>query len=179
MAKRYDMMNAQSHFISRETHHKMESNYFVTGKPIVDHLEYPLNFECFDEPKTVENVTHWIYKSTSAANIPKGYFGQMSANGGSNAIGSIQEFEVVGQEEDEGRIKNTDFNVCFSHQNEQSGGYASGADNVTSLPNEPLGEVLKNTIPFSKGSTGTQGVSIFTAKFRRARSGNHQLIPTP
>ena len=179
MAKKYDMMNGQSLFIGRSTQRKLDSNGFFTGKAVVDHREYPINFECFGGPKAVENVTQWMYNSTSATNLPKEYFGRMLANDGSNATGSIQEFEVVGQEEDEGRIKNTDFNVCFSHQNEQSGGYASGADNVTSLPNEPLGEVLKNTIPFSKGSTGTQGVSIFTAKFRRARSGNHQLIPTP
>ena len=67
----------------------------------------------------------------------------MSADGGSNAIGSIQEFEVVGQEKDEGGMNNTDFNVCFSHQNEWSWGYAYGAVKFTSLPNEPLGEVLK------------------------------------
>ena len=81
MAERYNMMNGQSLFISRETQRKLHSNYFVTGKPLVDHLEYPLNFECFDGSKAVDNVTHWMYKSTSAANIPKEYFSQISVNG--------------------------------------------------------------------------------------------------
>ena len=75
------LMNRQSLFISRETQRKLHSNYFVTGKPLVDHLEYPLNFECFDGSKAVDNVTHWMYKSTSAANIPKEYFSQISVNG--------------------------------------------------------------------------------------------------
>ena len=121
-----------------------------------------------------------MYKSTSAANIPKEYFGRMSADGGSNAIGSIQEFEVVGQDEGKGRIKNTDFNVYFSHRNKRSGGHASSAVKVASLPNEPLWEVpkkKKHTI--IKGSTGTQGMSRFIEKYTRARSGNHQLLPIP
>ena len=144
MAKKYDMMNGQSLFIGRSTQRKLDSNGFFTGKAVVDHREYPINFECFGGPKAVENVTQWMYNSTSATNLPKEYFGRMLANDGSNATGSIQEFEVVGQDEGEGRIDNTDINVYFSNQNqnEQSGGYASGAIKFASLPIEPLGEVL-------------------------------------
>ena len=42
ISERYDMMNNQSLGISRETPSKLDSRYFVTGKPIVDHLEYEI-----------------------------------------------------------------------------------------------------------------------------------------
>ncbi len=49
---------------------------------------------------------------------------QVSADGGSNAIGSIQEYEVVSCSE--GWQTSVEFNICYSYQNERSGGYTSG-----------------------------------------------------
>jgi hypothetical protein len=50
---------------------------------------------------------------------------QLLADGGSgsNAIGSIQEYELVSC--GEGQQTSVEFNICYSHQNEHSGGYAS------------------------------------------------------
>ena len=41
---------------------------------------------------------------------------QLMADGGSNAIGSIQEYEVVSHSE--GWQTSVEFNICYSHQNE-------------------------------------------------------------
>ena len=44
-------------FVSQETKYKMDSSLFLTGKPVLDNLEYPVNFEKMMKPKTVENIT--------------------------------------------------------------------------------------------------------------------------
>lgn len=49
---------------------------------------------------------------------------------------------VVGTMADEGRTKATDFNICFAHQNERSGGFASGTIEFAVNPNAELGEHL-------------------------------------
>ena len=70
-------------------------------------------------------------------------WGQLAADGGSNAIGSIREFELVTRSEDGGRESSVDFNICYSHQNERSGGYASGTIKFADSFNEVLGDILK------------------------------------
>ena len=69
-------------------------------------------------------------------------FNQLIADGGSNAIGGIQEYEVVSRV-DGHRASSLDFDVCFSHQNERSSGYASGTIDFADDPNPGLGEILK------------------------------------
>jgi len=67
----YDMEDGQLIFMSKETKDKLNSSLFVTGMPILDNLEYALNFERFDLPKTIGNVTKWMYDTTAAARIAK------------------------------------------------------------------------------------------------------------
>ena len=71
-------------------------------------------------PKTVENITEWMFKSNRELKIPDEYYGLWEADGGSTKFGSIQEFEVVGCVADDsgGRSNNQEFVICFSHQNE-------------------------------------------------------------
>ena len=68
-------------------------------------------------------------------------FNQLSADGGSNAIGACQEYEVMTRC-DSRRATCLDFNVCFSHQNERSSGYASGTIKFADEPNADLGLIL-------------------------------------
>ncbi len=68
---------------------------------------------------------------------------QQSADSGSNAIGSIQEYEVVSRSE--GQQTNVEFNICYSHQNELSGGFASGTMKFADTPNEELGANLRKS----------------------------------
>ena len=77
--------------------------------------------------------------------IPDEYYGIWVADGGSNAIGSIQEFEVVGRVAYEGgvRLNNRDFVICLIHQNERSGGWASDTSGFVDKPNEDIGLLLK------------------------------------
>ena len=105
-------------------------------------LEFPVNFERFLEEKTCRNVSDWMFESLQSASVKDDDFNHLSADGGSNAIGSIQEWEVVSREEGGGRAAAVEFNVCLSHQNERSGGYASGALKFAENPNEELGVVL-------------------------------------
>ena len=66
---------------------------------------------------------------------------RLSAGDGSNAIGPVCEFELKGR--DEGHVNNLDFNICTSHQNERSSGYASGLRSFAENKNEELGDNLK------------------------------------
>ena len=68
---------------------------------------------------------------------------QQSADSGSNAIGSIQEYEVVSRSE--GRQTSVEFNIFYSHQNERSGGFASGTMKFTDKPDEELGAILRKS----------------------------------
>jgi hypothetical protein len=148
LAEQYDMENGQSLFMSRETKEKlmkeklMEDSLLVTGKPILDHLEYVLNFEPFTKSKTIVNVTEWMFESTAEGKVQKDDFGHLAADGGSNAVGAVQEYEVVGQEQG-GQTNNTDFTICHAHQQERSGSFAAGTAKFASLPDELLGKVLE------------------------------------
>jgi hypothetical protein len=75
-----------------------------------------------------------------SAIVPEDW-GQLSADGGSNAIASIQEYEVVSHSE--GWQTSVEFNICYSHQNVRSGGYASGTMKFVDKPNKELGAILR------------------------------------
>ena len=141
VAELYRMENGSELFMSRKTRETVDRDEFVTGKPELAVLEFPLNFERFQRSKTIDNVVEWMRESTAEAWILDSDFGHLCADGGSNAIGSISEFEVVGRHE--GRINSMDFNVCASHQNERSGGYASDTVKFQDNPNDDLGNVLR------------------------------------
>ncbi len=90
----------------------------------LDNLEYTLNFERFDKPsKTCANVSAWIFESFSEASLCNKDINQFSADGASNAIGSIAEYEALSRPT---RPNDVQLSVRFAHQNERSGGYASG-----------------------------------------------------
>ena len=142
LAHKYDMCNGRSVFMSKKTRESLDDGDFIEcDDPELSSLSFPLNFERFTKPKTCKNVKEWMSESLVASKLDKEDFIQLSADGGSNAIGSVQEFEVIGREE--GRSNSTDFAVCFAHQNERSGGYASGTAKFADNPNEQLGEHLK------------------------------------
>ncbi len=83
--------------------------------------------------------------SCKESTIQQDDWGQLAANGGSNAIGSICKFDLVTGSEDGGREGSVDFNKCYSHQNERSGGYASGTVKFADSQNDALGEILKKS----------------------------------
>lgn len=139
----YAMENGQDMFMSRETRDKLDPDVFLSGKPVpaLEVLEFPLNFERFQKEKTIENVIEWMQESISEAKLANEDFGHLSADGGSNAIGSIREFEMKGRED--ARVNNLDFNICAAHQNERSCDYACGIGGFVENMNEELGNVLK------------------------------------
>jgi hypothetical protein len=69
-------------------------------------------------------------------------FSQLTANGASNAIGSMQEFEVLTRD---GCPTSVDFAVCYAHQNERSGSKASGTVEFAEITNDNLGDLLKKS----------------------------------
>jgi hypothetical protein len=91
----------------------------------------------------MENVTKWMQDSCAESGIVSEDWAQLSADGGSNAIGSIQEYEVVPHSD--GRQTRVEFNICYFHQNERSGGYASCTMKFADKPNEELGAILKKS----------------------------------
>ena len=109
------------------------------GKSTLDHLELVLNFEHFQQPKTCANVSDWMNDSFVAAHVKHSDLHQLSADGASNAIGSLAEYEVLSRAS---HPNNVDFNVCLAHQNERSGGYTSGTIKFAEPVNDELGGVL-------------------------------------
>ena len=57
-------------FMSQETKDKLDSSLFLIGKSVIDYLEYPVNFEKIIKPKTVENITEWMFESNRELKIP-------------------------------------------------------------------------------------------------------------
>jgi hypothetical protein len=64
---------------------------------------------------------------------------QFAADGASNAIGSVSEYESHLQT---ARPNEVQFDVCYSHQNQRSGGYALGTLKFAQPVNASLGEIL-------------------------------------
>ena len=81
-------------------------------------MEYVLNFEKFDKPKTIVNVSDWIFESFECAKLKHADVNQFSADGASNAIGSVSEYESLSRT---ARGNDVQFDVCYAHQNQRSG----------------------------------------------------------
>ena len=64
------METGQWQFMSQKTKDKLDSSLFLTGKPVLDNLEYPVNFKKMMKPNTVENITKWMFESNRELNIP-------------------------------------------------------------------------------------------------------------
>lgn len=128
--------------------------------PNLECLEFPLNFEEFREVKTCVNVSQWLDDSSALAKIRKSDFFHLSADGASNAIGSVAELEVMQRS---GRATAVDFNICFAHQTERSGGKASGMVKYKDgSHNESLGIMLaKNHEIQVRLTRGTKRLEIF------------------
>ena len=80
--------------------------------------------------------------SCTESRIINSDFSQLTADGASNAIGSMQEFKVLTRA---GHSNDVDFAVCYAHQNERSGGKASGTVKFAEVINDDLGDVLKKS----------------------------------
>ncbi len=109
------------------------------GKPTLSGLEYFLNFEHFDKSKTCTNVSKWIFESFCEATLLNGDFLQLAADGASNAIGSIAEFESLSHPTHSNDVA---LSICITHQNERSGGYASGTIAFAEPANDELGSII-------------------------------------
>ena len=53
LASKYVMDDGMTLFMSQETRDKVDDDLFQTGTPILDNLEFPVNFECFPGSKTL------------------------------------------------------------------------------------------------------------------------------
>jgi hypothetical protein len=131
--------------------------HFITIQidAILDILEHPLNFEHFNVAKTIDNIVSWITTTTDVVTVKHSDFNQVTADGASNAIGSVAEYEAQTREE---RSNDIGVQVCVSHQNQRAGGYASGMHDHAVPVNVPLGTILKksHTIQVRIGRAGTR-----------------------
>ena len=83
-----------------------------------------------------------MFESLQSALVKEDDFNHLLADRGLNIIDSIQEWGVVSREEGGGQSASVEFNVCLTHQNKCSGGYASGVLKLAENPNEELGLVI-------------------------------------
>ena len=152
LAEKYDIMignRTNQLFMSRDTKERLNkttetteglgTSILVTGNPVLANLEFILNFENFEKKKTCANVSDWMNETCKAAKIEASDFNQLTADGAANAIGSLVDYEALTRAE---RPNDVDFTVCMAHQNERSGGYASGTMKFALDPNPELGAVL-------------------------------------
>ncbi|EJK63933.1 hypothetical protein THAOC_15380 [Thalassiosira oceanica] len=105
-AERYELSDGTSLFMSRETKQSLLEREFI------------LNFEKFDKAKTTDVVADWMDESSREVGIKPSDYSNLSADGGSNAIGSLAEYEVVTR--CDSRANELDFNICYAHQCERS-----------------------------------------------------------
>lgn len=81
-------------------------------------------------------------ESFSEARLNNKDINQFSADGASNAIGSIAEYEALSRIT---RPNDVQLSVCLAHQNERSGGYASGMIMFAEPANKELGDILEKS----------------------------------
>jgi len=110
--------------------------------PILSDLDFPASFEHFPKPKTIENIVDWLNETMQVLKLKQSGLNQVTADGASNAIGSVAEFESRTRTE---RDNDISVDTCIAHQNERAGGYASGTLNFAEPVNVELGEVLKKS----------------------------------
>lgn len=120
----------------------MNYKLYTQGHPTLSNLEYPINFEHFDKPKSIDNVVLWIKESMKAAKLVDSDVNQVTSDGASNAIGSMAEFEVQTRTN---RSNDVDVGVCIAHQNQRSGQWASGLGDFANPVNPELGLILKKS----------------------------------
>lgn len=115
------------------------SYQIIQMDPELGNLEYVGNFQRFDKPKTIDNITEWMQDSFEAMKVQDSDFNQLSADGAANSIGSVAEYEALARTS---RPNNVDVDICVSHQNQRSGGLASGTLDFAVPQNQELGDVL-------------------------------------
>jgi hypothetical protein len=122
--------------------------------PTLDNLEYVLNLEKNDKPKTCVNVCDWMAESFVEASLTNQDINQLAADGSSNAIGSVAKYESLARLT---RSNDVELSVCIAHQNERSGGYALGTIAFAVPANQELGDILDKSngiqVRLSRSST--------------------------
>jgi hypothetical protein len=87
----------------------------------------------------------WMVKSFVEASLTNQNINQLAADGASNAIGSIPEYESLAQLTCSNDVE---LSVCIAHQNERLGGYASGRIAFAVPANQELGDILDKSHGF-------------------------------
>ena len=129
--------------MSNETKAALDSSMFLSTQGTLKVLEAVLNFEHVDFSKTCENVAEWMASTTKASAIQQSDWNCLSADGASNAIGSLAEYEVVTRQ---GRSTSVVFEFCYAHQNQRTKFRASGTITFKTEPtNKDLGESINKS----------------------------------
>ena len=149
---------------------------FEQGFSKLANLEYPINFESVNFSKTIENVVMWIDESTKCTKFVASDFNEMAADGASNAIGSVAELETRTRVHRENDVS---ISTCLAHQNQRSGGYASGTHDFANPVNVALGEILKksHTLQVRLGRSPNR-INIYRGIMTRYNR-DPQLMPKP
>lgn len=105
-------------------------------------LEYAANFERFKGTKSIENIVQWMNDCCKELHLKKADFNEFCADGASNAIGAVAEFEASSRTE---RSNSGDVTTCIAHQCQRSVGFASGTIDFATPANEALGDILKKS----------------------------------
>lgn len=142
-AYEYELEDGRRLFMSDRTKETLDSSLFMTGHGELKVLEAVLNFERVLFQKTCKNVAEWMDSSAGATIVVPSDWNNLSADGASNAIGAVAEYEVVTRD---GRPSSVDFDTCFAHQNQRSALRSSGVVTFKTGPtNKDLGNCLNKS----------------------------------
>ncbi|KAL7536970.1 hypothetical protein ACHAWF_005621 [Thalassiosira exigua] len=115
-------------------------------------------------------------ESDTLASVCKSDFLQLCADGASNAIGSAEGFEFETRND---RANDMDLLICSAHQNERSGGKASGTIKFASGSNDDLGLVLKKSHEIQWQTTwSTKPMNVYRG-IQEKKARDPCLVPDP
>ena len=117
-----------------------------------------------------------MFVSFSEATLLNGDFIQFAADGASNAVGSIAEFESLSRPN---RSNDVALSVCIAHQNERSGGYASGTIAFAEPANDELGAIIDKSHKIQvRMSRSSQRMAIY-CDIQTENNPTPMLLPDP
>ncbi len=79
----------------------------------------------------------------------------------------------------EGQQTSVEFNICYSHQNEHSGGFASGTMKFADKPNEELGAILSKSHETQVWISRSPKHMKLYSNIQRRQGRKPQLAPDP
>ena len=138
-AKRYNLKNGRTAFISTQTLNEGKREILACEAGQVEQLETVNSFKRFDAAHTGKGIGAWLAKEHESKGLLPQYVGYHCTDGASNAVASVNEYELLTEINRETPINHQ---KCLAHQTNRSAKYASGTGDFVNCANKLLRDVL-------------------------------------